>query len=399
MFRRCCGTLNFSMSAPDMNRDNVMKRIAACLLSLALAAPGFSSAESGVTSNTVLLGQSVALTGPAAALGIEMRTGAKVYFDYVNSRGGVNGRKIELRTLDDGYEPARTAPNTKKLIEQDGVFALFGYVGTPTAAAALPIFTQAKVPFFGAFTGAELLRDPFNAYIFNVRASYFDETEKIIEQLVSTGARNIAVFYQNDAYGQAGLKGVERAMTKRNLKISATGTVERNTVDVAAAARAINAAQPDAVVMISAYKSCGEFIRQMKKAGSAAQFYNVSFVGSKSLADDLGKDGVGVAISQVMPFPWAASVQVVKEYQQLMLKAGQKDFTFSTVEGYVAAKVFVEGLRRAGKDLTREKFIAALETMGDVDVGGFFVSFSPKNHNGSKFVDLTIIAHDGKFLH
>jgi ABC-type branched-subunit amino acid transport system substrate-binding protein len=381
-----------------MKRNNVMKPLVAYLLSLALVVPGLSSAQSGVTPDTVLLGQSVALTGPAAALGIEMRTGAKVYFDYVNSRGGIHGRKIELRTLDDGYEPSRTAPNTKKLIEEDRVFALFGYVGTPTAAAALPIFTQAKVPFFGAFTGAELLRDPFNPYIFNVRASYYDETEKIVEQLVSTGARNIAVFYQNDAYGQAGLKGVERAMTKRNLKISATATVERNTIDVAAATKAINAAAPDAVVMISAYKSCGEFIRQMKKAGSAAQFYNVSFVGSKSLADDLGKDGVGVAISQVMPFPWAASVPVVKEYQQLMIKAGQKDFTFSTVEGYVAAKIFVEGLRRAGKDLNREKFIAALETMGDVDVGGFFVSFSPKNHNGSKFVDLTIIARDGKFL-
>ncbi len=375
-----------------------MKPLVAYLLSLALIVPGLSSAQSGVTPDTVLLGQSVALTGPAAALGIEMRTGAKVYFDYVNSRGGVHGRKIELRTLDDGYEPTRTAPNTKKLIDEDRVFALFGYVGTPTAAAALPIFTQARVPFFGAFTGAELLRDPFNPYIFNVRASYYDETEKIVEQLVSTGAKNIAVFYQNDAYGQAGLKGVERAMTRRNLKISATATVERNTIDVAVATKAIHSAAPDAVVMISAYKSCGEFIRQMKKAGSAAQFYNVSFVGSKSLAEDLGKDGVGVAISQVMPFPWAASVPVVKEYQQLMLKAGQKDFTFSTVEGYVAAKVFVEGLRRAGKDLNREKFIAALETMGDVDVGGFFVSFSPKNHNGSKFVDLTIIARDGKFL-
>lgn len=398
MSRRWSGTPNFSMSAPDMKRDNVVMRLVACLLGLAVIAPGLSSAQSGVTADTVLLGQSVALTGPAAALGIEMRTGAKVYFDYVNSRGGVHGRKIELRTLDDGYEPSRTAPNTKKLIEEEKVFALFGYVGTPTSVAALPIFTQAKVPFFGAFSGAELLRDPFNAYIFNVRASYYDETEKIVEQLVSTGARNIAVFYQNDAYGQAGLKGVERAMTKRNLKISATGTVERNTIDVAAAIKTIHAVQPDAVVMISAYKSCGEFIRRMKQAGSAAQFYNVSFVGSKALAEDLGKDGVGVAISQVMPFPWAASVPVVKEYQQLMLKAGQKDFTFSTIEGYVAAKVFVEGLKRAGRDLNRVKFIAALETMDDVDVGGFFVSFSPKNHNGSKFVDLTIIARDGKFL-
>jgi ABC-type branched-subunit amino acid transport system substrate-binding protein len=382
-----------------MKRDNVMKRLATCLLSLALTAPGLSSAESGVTASTVLLGQSAPLTGPAAALGTEMRTGAKVYFDYVNSKGGVYGRKIELSSLDDGYEPARTVPNTKKLIEEEKVFALFGYVGTPTSVAALPVFTQAKVPFFGAFTGAEVLRDPLNPYIFNVRASYYDETEKIVEQLVSTGAKNIAVFYQNDAYGQAGLKGVQRAMAKRDLKISATATVERNTIAVAAAVKTIVAVQPDAVIMISAYTSCGEFIRQMKKAGSAAQFYNVSFVGSQALADNLGKEGVGVAISQVIPFPWAPSVPVIKEYQELMLKAGQKEFTFTTVEGFIAAKVFVEGLKRAGKDLNREKFITALETMGDVDVGGFFISFSPKNHNGSHFVDLTIIARDGKFLH
>lgn len=374
-----------------------MKRYAACLL----IAAGLSSAcfaENGVTPDTIVLGQSVALSGPAAALGIDMRNGAKVYFDYINSKGGVNGRKIQLITLDDGYEPARAAPNTKKLIEEHKVFALFGYVGTPTSAAALPIFTQAKVPYFGAFSGAELLRQPFNRYVFNVRASYYDETEKIVEQLVSTGSKNIAVFYQDDAYGQAGLKGVELAMGRRNMKISTTGTVERNTVKVDQAVKTINAAQPDAVVMISAYKSCGEFIRQMKKQGSAAQFYNVSFVGSKALADELGDEGVGVAISQVMPFPWGASVPVVREYQSLMLRAGNKEFTFTTIEGFIAAKVFVEGLRRAGRDLTRERLIAALEKMNDVDVGGFYIGFTPTNHNASKFVDLTIIARDGKFL-
>jgi ABC-type branched-subunit amino acid transport system substrate-binding protein len=374
-----------------------MKRYAACLI----LAAGLSSAclaENGVTPDTVILGQSVALTGPAAALGIDMRNGAKVYFDYVNSRGGVNGRKIELITLDDGYEPGRTVPNTKKLIEENKVFALFGYVGTPTSQAAMPIFTQAKVPYFGAFTGAELLRQPFNRYIFNVRASYYDETEKIVEQLVSTGAKKIAVFYQDDAYGQAGLKGVELAMTRRNLKITSTGTVERNTVKVEQAVKTINSAQPDAVVMIGAYKSCGEFIRRMKKQGSAAQFYNVSFVGSKALADDLGNEGVGVAISQVMPFPWGASIPVVREYQSLMERAGNKEFTFTTIEGFIAAKVFVEGLRRAGRDLTRERLIAALEKMNDVDIGGFYVGFTPANHNASKFVDLTIIARDGKFL-
>ena len=375
-----------------------MKRTAACLLVAAGLSSSLCSAENGVTGDTVVLGQSVALTGPAAALGIEMRNGAKVYFDFINAKGGVNGRKIQLITLDDGYEPARTVPNTKKLIEEHKVFALFGYVGTPTSSAALPLFTQARVPFFGAFTGAELLRQPFNRYIFNVRASYYDETEKIVEQLVSTGSKNIAVFYQDDAYGQAGLKGVELAMTRRALKISSLGTVERNTIKVEQAVKTINAAQPDAVVMIGAYKACGEFIRQMKKHGSAAQFYNVSFVGSKALADDLGGEGVGVAISQVMPFPWGAAVPVVREYQSLMLRAGHKEFTFSTVEGYIAAKVFVEALRRAGKDLTRERLVAALEKMNDVDVGGFYVGFSPTNHNASKFVDLTIIARDGKFL-
>jgi branched-chain amino acid transport system substrate-binding protein len=375
-----------------------MKKPMKKLLLVVAALVSQSAFPQGVTAERILLGQSVALTGPAAELGIQMRNGAKTYFDHINAQGGVHGRKIELLTLDDGYEPTRTAPNTKKLIEEHKVFALFGYVGTPTSSAALPIFTEAKVPFFGAFTGAELLRQPFNRYVFNVRASYYDETDKIVEQVVSTGGKNIAVFYQNDAYGQAGLKGVEIAMTKRSMKISATGTVERNTVDVGGAVKGIGAAAPDAVVMIGAYKACAAFIRQMKQAGSASTFYNVSFVGAKALADELGKEGPGVAISQVVPFPWAPSIPVIKEYQQLSAKAGLKDYNFSAVEGFVAAKIFVEGLKRAGKDLQREKFIDALEKMGDVDIGGFFAGFTAQNHSASRFVDLTIIGRDGKFL-
>ena len=355
-------------------------------------------AENGVTSDKVLLGQSVALTGPAAQLGIQMRNGISAYFDAVNEKGGIHGRKLELITLDDGYEPGRTVPNTKKLIDENKVFALIGYVGTPTSVPAVPVFSEAKVPFIGPFTGAESLRTPFNRYIFHVRASYYDETEKIVEQVLSTGGKNIAVFYQDDAYGQAGLKGVEIAMAKRGLKISVLGTVERNTVKVEAAVQTIQAVAPDAVVMISAYSSCAEFIRQMRKSGSAAQFYNVSFVGSKALADALGKDGVGVGISQVVPFPWGTAVPAVKEYQQVSAKSGNKDFNFSAIEGFLVAKVFVEGLRRTGKDVTREKFIDAMEKMQDVDVGGFFVSYSPTNHAGSKFVDLTIITRDGKFM-
>src|SRR6266404_545615 len=318
---------------------NCVRRL---LIALAVLLAQPAAAESGVTKDKIVLGQSVALTGPASQLGIQMRNGVAAYLDYVNAQGGVHGRKIELITLDDGYEPSRTVPNTKKLIDEHKVFALIGYVGTPTSVPAIPVLTEAKVPFFGPFTGAEALRAPFNRYIFHVRASYYDETDKIVEQVLSIGGKSIAVFYQDDAYGQAGLKGVEIAMAKRGLKISALGTVERNTVKVENAVKTIKAMQPDAVVMISAYTSCAEFIRQMKQAGSPAQFYNVSFVGSVSLATALGKDGPGVGISQVVPFPWATSVPVVKEYQLLSGKAGNKDYNFGAMEGFLVAKTFTE---------------------------------------------------------
>jgi len=352
----------------------------------------------GITAKSIVLGQSAAFSGPAAQLGIQMSLGTKAYFDRVNAQGGVYGRKIELKTRDDKYEANLCVENTKKFIEEDKVFALVSYVGTPTTVAAMPIFTQAKVPLVGPFTGAEVLRDPVNRYIFNVRASYYNETEKIVEQLVSTGSNNIAVFYQDDAYGQAGLKGVEIAMTKRNMKISALGKVERNTIKVEDAVKAINAARPDGVVMISAYTSITQFVRLMKIAGSTTQFHNVSFVGSKALADTLKDEGYGVAISQVVPFPWSPSVQVVKEYGEVLTKAGIADFNFSSLEGYIVGKVMVEGLKRAGKDLTREKLVAALEGMNNVDLGDFVVGFSPTNHSGSKFVDLTMIGHAGKFI-
>ncbi len=380
--------------------EDSMKRISGWgvwgVIGALLALP--AAAETGVTADKILLGQAAVFSGPAAQLGIQMRNGIKSYLDHVNAQGGVHGRKIELVTEDDRYESAAAPAATKKLIEEHKVFALIGYVGTPTGVAHLPVLTQAKVPLVGMFTGAEVLRVPFNRYVFHVRASYYDETDKIVEQVVSIGGKKIAVFYQNDSYGQAGLKGVELATQKRNMKITALGTVERNTIKVEDAVKQIHAARPDAVVMISQYTSCAEFIRQMQKAGSNATFYNVSFVGSKALSDALGQDGVGVAISQVVPFPWGRAVPVVKEYQQLSEKAGFTDYNFSAMEGFLSAKVAVEGLRRAGRNLTREGYIAALEKMEDVDLGGFFVSYSPNNHAGSKFVDMTIIGRGGKFL-
>jgi ABC-type branched-subunit amino acid transport system substrate-binding protein len=371
------------------------------ILMIAVAAllPGVAAAQQpGVTGDRIVLGHAAVFSGPAAQLGIQMRNGIQSYFALVNERGGVNGRKLELVTEDDKYEAKEAPGASKKLIEQHKVFALLGYVGTPTGTEHIKVTAPAKVPLVGMFTGAEALRVPMSRYIFHVRASYYDETEKIVEQVISTGGQKIAVFYQNDGYGQAGLKGVEIAMGKRNLKIASLGTVERNTIAVEDAVKKIQAVQPDAVVMVSAYTSCAEFIRQMKKAGSAATFYNVSFVGSKALADALGKEGSGVAISQVVPFPWGTSVPVVKEYQAAAKKAGFVDYNFSAMEGFLTAKVLVEGLRRAGRNLTREGFVDAMEKINDVDLGGFFVSYSPNSHTGSKFVDLTIIGREGKFL-
>jgi ABC-type branched-subunit amino acid transport system substrate-binding protein len=368
------------------------------ILAIAALLPRLAAAEPGVMQDKIVLGQAAVFSGPAAQLGIQMRNGIKSYFDYVNERGGVHGRKLELVTEDDRYEQPVAPGASKKLIEEHKVFALLGYVGTPTGVAHLPVVTQAKVPLVGMFTGAEVLRVPFNRYVFHVRASYYDETEKIVEQVVSIGGRKISVFYQNDAYGEAGRKGTELALERRKMKIHSSGTVERNTVLVEAAAKAIHASQPDAVVMVSAYTSIAAFVREMQKLGSGATFYNVSFVGSKALSDALGKDGVGVAISQVVPFPWGTAVPVVKEYQQLAKKAGYPDYNFSALEGFLSAKVMVEGLRRAGKNPTREGLVEALEKMNDVDLGGFYVGYSPKNRAGSKFVDLTIISRDGKFL-
>jgi branched-chain amino acid transport system substrate-binding protein len=377
-------------------------RVAVTILTLGIAIQTAMAAtaagEVGVTDKSIVLGESAALTGPAAKLGLNMNLGARIYFDSVNAHGGIYGRKIELRSRDDGYEAERAKQNTLDFVHKDGVFALFGYVGTPTSNAAAPIFTEARVPFFGAFTGASSLREPFNRYVFNIRASYADETERIVEQLTTTGSSKIAVFYQNDAYGKAGLEGVTRALTQRHLQVTALATVERNSIDVAQAAATLRKADPNAVVQISAYASCAALIKAMRASGYTGQFVNVSFVGSQELADALGPDGPGVMVTQVVPFPWSGISPLQREYEQALKSAGVAKPDFGTMEGYIAARVFVEGLRRAGRDLTREGLIAGLETLHDYDLGGYTVSFSSDNHNGSRFVEITMIGTHGNFV-
>jgi branched-chain amino acid transport system substrate-binding protein len=375
---------------------NIIKPLASLALVLASS---LALAENGVTDTEIVIGQFAAISGPAAQLGQRMQLGMQAYFNAVNAQGGVNGRTIKLLTRDDGYEPEKAAAAARALIREDKVFALAGSVGTPTGLAALPILTEEQVPLVGMFTGAQALREPFNREVFHVRASYFDETERIVQHLTTLGIKKIAVFYQNDAYGKAGLDGVVRALTKRQLKPVATGTVERNSVDVAKSLELILKSEPEAVVQISAYKSSASFIKQARAKGYGGQFFNVSFVGSKALADELGDAGQGVVISQVVPFPYTANSPIVREYQQRMTGAGQKDFDFSSMEGYLTARVLVEGLRRAGRNLSRETLISGLESMHDVNLGGFTINYSAKDHQGSNYTDLTIIGRGGKFMH
>ncbi len=352
----------------------------------------------GVTDSEIRIGQFAAQTGPAAELGKRMQVGIQAHFSAVNAAGGINGRKLTLVARDDGYEPEKAAAAAKALIEDDKVFALIGSVGTPTTLAAVPAINAAGIPLIGPFTGAQALREPFNRNIFHVRASYYDETERIVQHLTTIGIKKIAVFYQNDSYGKAGLEGVTRALAKRNLQPAAATTVERNSVDVAAALAEMLKANPEAVIQISAYKSCAALIKQARAKSYAGQFFNVSFVGSKALADELGEATAGVSISQVVPFPYTPSSAVVREYQESMTQFGNKDFDFSSMEGFLAAKMLTEGLRRGGRTLTREGLITALQSVRDYNMGGFTVNYSTNNHEGSRYTDLTTIGRGGKFV-
>lgn len=342
----------------------------------------------------LVLGQSAPFTGPAAQLGIQFHQGAKVFLDQYNAQPG--RRNVVIKNLDDGYEPDRCAANTQKLIEDD-VFALFGYIGTPTSLAALPLAVKDKVPFIAPFTGAMSLREPFHKNVFHLRASYNDETALMVKQLTHLGLKKIAVFYQNDAYGKAGLDGVTLALSQLDLKPVAMATVERNSADVAQAVKAIVGAKPDAVVQVGAYKACAAFIREARKASYGGTFINLSFVGTQALADELGKEAAGVMVTQVVPSPYNPANAITREFVDAVRKAGGgASANFSSMEGYLAAKVLTEGLRKASGKLTRDSLVAGLESIDRQQFGGFEVSFSAKNHVGSKFVELSMLTGDGR---
>ncbi|MDQ5877293.1 MAG: hypothetical protein QG638_24, partial [Pseudomonadota bacterium] len=321
------------------------------------------------------------------------------YFKSVNSKGGVSGRKIELVTLDDGYVVDRTVANAKKLLDENNVFAFFGMFGSANYGALVPMINERNVPSVAPYTGSDGLRTQLSPTTFWLRASYGDETEKIVDQLTTLGINRIAVFYQDDAFGKAGLAGVDAALAKRKLKTLATGVYDKTKNDVGEAVKTIGAADPQAVVMISTYKPTAAFVKQMRQSGKLPQFFALSVVGLKALHAELGAEAAGIAISQVVPFPDNATAPVVREMKQLppeMLPAS--GVTYTTLEGYIAAKVMVEALRRAGATLSREKLVAALESMRDYDVGGYPVNYAGGNRLGSRFAEVTIVSKSGKLM-
>jgi branched-chain amino acid transport system substrate-binding protein len=361
-------------------------------------AGGPASAEDGVFANKILFGQVAALSGPAQDLGQGMRQGILAAFDEANRHGGVAGRTLELKSRDDGYEPQKTVEETQKILDDDKIFALIGAVGTPTSKAGQPIATAAKVPFIGPFTGAEFLRSPYNRYVVNVRASYYQETEAWVEHLTKDlGISKIAILYQDDAFGLAGLDGVQRALAKRNMTLVSQGAFKRNTTAVKSALLDIMKGQPEAVVTVAPYQPVAEFIKLAHQVKLDAMFVAISFVGSDSLAHALGNEGSGVVISQVVPSPWAKDLPVISAYQGAIAAAdANAKLGFVSLEGYLVGRLVVEALKRVGDEPTREKLLDAISA-APFDLGGFKLTYSANKNQGSDDVFFTILQADGSF--
>jgi branched-chain amino acid transport system substrate-binding protein len=367
-----------------------------CLL--LIAAPA-KAAEVGVTAERIVFGQAAAMSGPSSALGLKMRQGILAAFAEVNARGGVHGRKLDLITRDDGYDPDRSALQTFKLLDEDKVFALIGAVGTPTSLVTVPIAKAQNVPFIGPFTGAGFLRAPDLGNVVNIRASYAAEAEAWIKHLTEDRhIKRIAIFYQDDPYGRDGLAGVKLALEKRGIELAAEATYERNTKAVAAAMRALKRAEPDAVVMVGTYAPCAEFIKLARQSAFNPVFVNISFVGAVALAQELGRQGEGVIVSQVVPFPWDASIKVVADYQAAVrLLDPELEPDFVSLEGYLSGRLAAAALELAGVNPTRAGLLRVINEVGRFDISGDQLSVGKKTNGTAAEVFLTLIRGDGTF--
>ena len=359
------------------------------------------AAEVGISDDRVLFGQSAALTGPAADLGTGVRLGIQVAFREVNARGGVHGRRLELRTLDDSYEPEKAIVNTRELIEgsDDPVFALIGAVGTPTSRSAAPIAFAAAVPYLAPYTGASLLRQVDELpNVVNLRASYNQETEEIVDYLrTAFSLSRIAVLHQDDSYGRAGLQGVLDALQKRGMEPVGVASYVRNTTAVKTAVLDLRANSPEAVVLVGAYQPVAAAIAWARHIGFDPVFFTISFSGGNALARELGTSGDGVFVSQVVPFPMSPNPAAVAYRRALAAYSPKSVPGFVSFEGYLAGRLAIVGLQRTDRDLTRQRFLDSLLLAEPISLNGLALTYGENDNQGSDAVFLTVIHDDGSF--
>lgn len=372
--------------------------VSALVCASAFFAPNVK-AETGITDTEILFGQTAAFEGPASALGLGMKEGLLAAFKEANDAGGVHGKMLKIVHKNDGYEPEKAIENTNALINDDKVFSLIGAVGTPTSKVIQPITSEAKVPLIGPFTGAGFLRTPYKRYVVNVRGTYGQEAEKWIQHLTEDlGAKRISILYQDDSFGRAGLSGVKAALDKRGMELAGEGTYTRNTTAVRGAVLSIKKSNPDAIVTVGAYKPIAEFIRTARKVGLDVPVLNISFTGSQALAADLGADGAGVIITQVVPFPFDTSLKLVADYQAaLKAQDANAEPGFVSLEGYMVGKLAVEALKSVSGELTRESFLDAFAKIGTFDLGGVNLVYGADDNQGMDDVFLSAIKADGSF--
>ena len=363
-----------------------------------------STGTPGVFEDRVVFGQSAAFSGPAQELGINMNLGILAAFAEANRNGGVYGRRLELITRDDAYEPEAAITNTQALINDEQVFALIGAVGTPTSRSATPVAAEAGIPYVAPFTGAGFLRDDNWDNIINLRSSYAQETEEMVERLTTDlGVTRIAVMFQDDSFGRAGYNGALAALERRGMELVATGVYPRNTTAVKSGLLDLRLGNPEAVIIIGAYQPVAALITWSRHIGFDPIFMTVSFVGSNALADELGAGGEGVYVTQVIPFPTDLSIPVVASYAAaLEAYDPAAEPGFVSLEGYMAGRMAIAGLEECGAGLTRDCFLENILGAGQFDIDGFALDFGDEadravDNQGSDAVFLTVIDTNGSY--
>jgi branched-chain amino acid transport system substrate-binding protein len=394
----------FSSTRSSIRRllvPNVYKYGLHCCLAVALSGIFYApEAYAQKSIGTIFLGQSAPLSGPTEALGLDVRRGVEAYLHFVNRSGGVNGRNVLLKSFDDKGNASLAGVNAHRLIQEEGVIALIASIGTKSSEAVAEVASASRVPLVAPFSGAASLRSSERHYVYNLRAELTQESRYLARQLASMGLRSVAAAYQNDADGLEGVNAFEQACRELGLNLVAKMPVGTSISETREAAKAMASKAPQAIMLFANYDVGVDVIRASRIAGYGAIFMTVSSAGSKAINEQLLDAARGMGMTQVMPFPWSEAVGLVSQYQKLMIESGfsAKDFSYGSLEGYAAARVLVEGLRRSGKDISAARLTSALDGLGEWDLGGLRLNYSTQRREGARYIDLTVIGQDGRFL-